>query len=332
MSWQSYYTPANPMFWQGHLDVPADSCFYQHIELIDLKTRTLELSTGTSFALIGFKSDEGARRASMRTGSFEGPDFIRQRLASLPIQKPQLKLYDIGNIECNDHNLEACQIALAEIIRLLQEKNIRPIVLGGGHELAWGHFQGIADFISPQTRLGIINFDSHMDMQPLSSETSAGSCSTSFYQIAAECEKTQRHLDYNCIGIQHAGNIRQQFEIAKKFEVKIILADEMHQGLQEKCFDFVDRVIDQNDVIYFSLSLDVFSPAFAPGVGSIQPLGLDPWHIIPLVRQVAASNKVISYDISGLIPKYDIDQRTAKLAASLIYEIIHHHNEHQNIK
>ena len=101
----------------------------------------------------------------------------------------------------------------------------------------------------------------------------------------------------------------------------------MHQGLQEKCFDFVDRIIDENDYIYMSLSLDVFSPAFAPGVSAIQPLGLNPWHIIPLIRQVAASGKVISYDIVEHVPRYDIDHRTAKLAATLIYEIIHHHNE-----
>ena len=80
--------------------------------------------------------------------------------------------------------------------------------------------------------------------------------------------------------------------------------------------------------MYLSLSLDVFSPAFAPGVSSIQPLGLNPWHVIPLLRQAAASGKVVSYDIVEHAPRYDIDHRTAKLAATLIYEIIHHHHEH----
>ena len=90
---------------------------------------------------------------------------------------------------------------------------------------------------------------------------------------------------------------------------------------------FADRIIDENEIIYMSLSLDVFALAFAPGVSTIHPLGLNPWHIIPLLRQVAASGKVISYDIAEHVPRYDIDHRTAKLAATLIYEIIHHHNE-----
>ena len=71
----------------------------------------------------------------------------------------------------------------------------------------------------------------------------------------------------------------------------------------------------------------VFAAPFAPGVSAVQPLGLYPWHVIPLARQLAASGKVLSYELSELSPRYDIDQRTARLAANLIYEIIHHHSD-----
>lgn len=258
------------------------------------------------------------------SGAFEGPAAIRQHLARLPFQKSHIRCFDAGNIVCSDHDLEATQKALGELVTLLLSRNIRPIILGGSHEVAWGLYQGIAQAYSGAMRLGILNFDAHFDLFPSQNK---GSATTVFYQIAEAHKENHRQLDYNCIGIQHVGNIRQQFEIAKRLHSKVILADELHQGLQEKCFDFVDRIIDENDLIYMSLSLDVFSPAFAPAVSNIQPLGLNPWHIIPLLRQAAASAKVISYDISGLIPRYDIDHRTAKLAASLVYEIIHHHNE-----
>ena len=172
--------------------------------------------------------------------------------------------------------------------------------------------------------------DAHFDLQPLH-PSHRGSATTTFHQIATAQQASGRHFDYNCIGIQHAANFRQAFEIAKQFNTRMILADDLHQGQNEKGFDFVDRVIDQNDIIYMSLSLDVFSPAFAPGVGTIQPLGLSPWHIIPFIRQVAASGKVICYDIVEHVPRYDIDHRTAKLAASLIYEIIHHHHAHHHL-
>ncbi len=39
---------------------------------------------------------------------------------------------------------------------------------------------------------------------------------------------------------------------------------------------------------------------------------------------------MIAYDISEHVPRYDIDHRTAKLAASLVYEIVHHHNDNHH--
>jgi formiminoglutamase len=328
MTWESRYLPPDPNLWQGRADIPADSCFYQHVRLLNLLNEKPRKNAPLSFALLGFKCDEGVQRDLGRPGASEGPTAIRHRLARLPLLKPNIECFDVGNITCADHDLESSQQALADVIAMLLQQNIRPILIGGGHELAWGHYQGIAKSYSQQKRLGIINFDAHFDMHPMQ-PSHRGSANTAFYQIAEAHQAEQRHFDYNCIGIQHVGNIRQSFDIAKQHEVKLILADEMHLGQQEKCFDFVDRVIDENDIMYVSLSLDVFSPAFAPGVGTIQPLGLNPWHVIPLLRQAAASSKVISYDIAEHVPRYDIDHRTAKLAAAMIYEIIHHHNEHQ---
>ena len=120
------------------------------------------------------------------------------------------------------------------------------------------------------------------------------------------------------------------FEKAKNFRTKILFAEELHQNLREKSYDFIDRIADENEMVYMSLSLDVFSPAYAPGVSSTQPLGLNPWHLIPLIRQAAASGKVVCYDISEHVPRYDIDHCTAKLAAALIHEIIHHHNDNHH--
>lgn len=326
MNWESRYLPPEPNIWQGRNDEAKDSCIYQYIKLVNLQDEEPKKTAPVTFALIGFKCDEGVHRDLGRTGAAEAPAAIRQRLAKLPLQKTGIDIYDAGNIVCADHDLEASQSALAETVALFLKKGICPIVIGGGHEVAWGQYMAIEQVYSNEKKLGIINCDAHFDMQPLQPSMN-GSSKTTFWQIAQAHKSNHRHFDYNCIGIQHAGNVRQSFEISKQHKVNVILADDLHQGLQEKCFDFVDRVIDENEIIYFSLSLDVFSPAYAPGVSTIQPLGLNPWQIIPLLRQAAASCKVISYDISEYVPRCDIDHRTAKLAAVLIYEIIHHHNE-----
>lgn len=325
MIWNTRYLPPDPTQWQGRNDLPAASCFFQIIKMLNLLDGNPIEITQPTFALIGFRCDEGIRRNAGRAGAAEGPTALRQALAKLPVHKQNFSCFDAGSIACADGDLEVSQQALGEVVSLLITNKIIPIVIGGGHELAWGHYQGIADAF-PDKHLGIINFDAHFDMRPLL-PGNKGSSGTPFLQIATAHHATKRRLDYNCIGIQHTGNIRHLFDTAKHYNTKVILADELHMGQQEKCVDFLDRVIDQNEIVYTSICLDVFAAAFAPGVSAIQPLGLFPWHVIPLIRQLAASGKVTSYDIAELSPRYDFDQCTAKLAANLIYEIMHHHNE-----
>ncbi len=324
MSWNTRYLPPDQTQWRGRADSPPGALFFQIVQMVNLLDDTHIAIHKPTFALVGFKCDKGIQRNLGRAGAEEGPNAIRQALAKLPVQKQSFSCIDVGNIECLDGDLETSQQALGDIVALLLRQGIIPIVLGGGHELAWGHYQGIRTAY-PEKHLGIINFDAHFDMRPLSSEQK-GNSGTPFLQIAAAHQANQLRFDYNCVGIQHAGNIRQIHETAKKYATKVIWAEELHLGHQEKCIDFVDRVVDENEIVYVSICLDVFAAAFAPGVSATQPLGLFPWHIIPLIRQLAASGKVIGYDIAELSPRYDIDQITAKLAANLIYEIVHHHD------
>lgn len=328
MAWKTRYLPPDPNQWRGRSDTPPDSSFFQTIKILNLLEHELPECDQLTFALLGFRCDEGIRRNSGRIGAAEGPASIRNALSRLPVQKQNFICYDVGNITCADGDLEVSQHALGVVVAKLLKAGIKPILLGGGHEMAWGHYQGIATTF-PQKTLGIVNFDSHFDMRPLL-EGSKGTSGTPFLQIAKSRESAKLKFDYNCVGIQHLGNVRQLFDTARAHETHIIYADELHQGLQEKCIDFIDRVIDQNELIYVTLCLDVFSAAFAPGVSASQALGLAPWNIIPMLKLLAASGKVVSFDIAELSPRYDVDQRTAKLAAALIFEFIHSFHIHSS--
>lgn len=323
MTWTTHYHPPEKKPWQGRPDSPESACFFQVIQTLNLNETKIPKADKQVFALVGFCSDEGIRRNLGRIGAASGPNAIREILAKLPIQKPNFICYDVGDIVCVDEDLESAQSALGEVVNLLLQAGLTPLVMGGGHELAWGHYQGIAERYPDET-LGIVNFDAHFDMRPLL-PNGDGSSGTPFLQIALAHKKANRRFDYNCIGIQHAGNTRQLFDTAKKYNAQVILADDLHQGFMDKCVNFIDRVVDQNQIIYMSLCLDVIAAPYAPGVSAPQALGLTPWQIMPLVRQLAASGKVVSYDIAELSPRFDIDHRTAKLAANFIYEIIHHH-------
>jgi formiminoglutamase len=182
MSWNMRYLPPDPNQWRGRADTPPASCFFQIMQTMNLLESRPFQATQPTFALIGFRCDEGIRRNHGRIGAVEGPAAIRHALGRLPVQKTNFLCYDAGNITCADGDLETSQRALGEVIQLLLDQQIIPIVLGGGHELAWGHYQGIARAY-PDKHLGIINFDAHFDMRPLLPEQH-GSSGTSFLQIA----------------------------------------------------------------------------------------------------------------------------------------------------
>jgi formiminoglutamase len=319
------YQPPNQMSWQGRLDLPPHSSFFQTIQLLNLEG-PISTPDQLAFALIGFCCDEGIVRNFGRRGAKEGPNAIRLAFAKLPLHRTNVVCYDAGDILCEDGDLERAQSALGDAVNLLLREKIIPIVLGGGHECAFGNYQGIVKHC-PLDALSIINFDAHFDMRELIEENK-GTSGTPFLQIANTFEKLGKPFHYYVFGIQKTGNIQALFDVAKHYQVKVVFADELqlagpHQ--YDEFNHFIDRIIAEQKHLYLSICLDVFTAPYAPGVSAPQPLGLTPWHVIPLIRRIAQSGKAVSYDIAELSPPHDIDGRTAKLAASLIYEIIHHH-------
>lgn len=324
MNWETRYLPVDQETWHGRVDAPPNSTFFQRIQLLNLMQFDHSASLQKGFALVGFKSDEGASRDLRRIGAFEGPYAIRRRLANMPIHHPSLQIYDAGNIVCQDHDLENSQIALGEIVELLIDMNLTPIIMGGGHEVAFGHYLGVSPNLKKEDKLGIVSFDAHFDLQPLMPSHRA-SATTAFYQIAKDLELKHKSFNYTCIGIQRSGNSPILFNIADQLHVNYLLADDLHLNNYFAIKEFSTSIVENHQRLMLSLSLDVFAPAFAPGVSSIEPLGLTPWQVIPILRHLAASGKTLSYDLCEHVPRYDIDHRTAKLAANLIFEIIHHH-------
>lgn len=252
--------------------------------------------------IIGFCSDEGVKRNNGRIGAKEGPDAIRRALANLPIEEEKI-IFDCGDIRCDDGDLESAQKRLAEKVRELLDAGTRPIILGGGHEVSWGTYQGL------KGPCAIVNIDAHFDLRKEEQSTSG----TPFLQIAELCKKQKWPFDYTVMGIQRRGNTQELFDRAKELNVKTIFADEV---------DPEKLNIEQYEQVYLTICMDVFAAPFAPGVSAPQPLGLLPWQVIPIVRKLMESGKVVVSDIAEMNPKYDHDSRTAVLAASLVAEMI----------
>ena len=316
--WKEYYQSPTKSHWKGRVDGPGAERFHEAIQLLDFHHPNRSTPKKENFALLGFCSDAGIKSNLGRPGAADGPDFFREALSKFPAASSEI--YDAGNIICPNEELEKAQNALSEAVADLLGHGFRPILIGGGHEIAWGHFLGI-EKANPGKEIAIINFDAHFDLRPLQ-EGLKGNSGTSFFQIARSRESNKMKFDYTCIGIQPNGNTHALFEQAKSLNVSYMTADDIHLGGIEPALELVDEIITRSDQIYVSICLDVFGAAYAPGVSAPQPLGLSPWQVIPLLRHLASKGKTISLDLAELSPKHDRDGMTANLAASLASNFI----------
>lgn len=315
------YMPPNKEVWNGRSDGGGSLRFHEAIKCIDITTDWSLPHSDSAFGLLGFASDEGIKRNKGRLGARDGPSALRRCLAPLayPSFENHTHIYDFGDIACLDSDLEASQIALSKAVHQLLQRNITPLLIGGGHEIAWAHYLGIRT-AHPHKKIGIFNFDAHFDMrEPLNTQSTSGS---SFLQILRHDKEHQSPVSYSCLGIQSSSNTNLLFQTAKEWNASYITADEFHLCGIEPALNMIDDLLQHIEIAYVSICMDVFAAPFAPGVSAPQPLGLLPWHVLAPLQRLVSSGKTVAIDIAELSPPNDISNTTAQLAAQLLYHAL----------
>lgn len=298
--------------WQGRTDPEPDSDrWHQRIEpLTDNAT--------AGCVLLGFESDAGVARNKGRTGAAEGPNALRRALAPLAWHRTA-PAYDAGNVRCVDDALEAAQQALADRLMPLLTAGHLPVVLGGGHEVAYGSWRGLAQFIAQKEktpRIGIINLDAHFDLRDPAHLRSSG---TPFAQIADQCHEHGWSFHYACLGVSRAANTRALFTRATALRTLIREDREIDALRLGSIIRDVQRFIAKCDHLYLTIDLDVLPAAEAPGVSAPAARGVSLALLEPLIEVVRDSGKLRLADLAELNPRLDIDSRTARAAARLVH-------------
>lgn len=155
--------------WEGRKSNPDISNQYWHQEIKFSNLKDIGNNSNIDIAILGYACDEGVRRNRGRIGASEGPKAIRDRLAKLPIHFESKFVVDVGDIICVDDDMESAQELFSDSISELIGNNIFPIAIDGGHDMSYGHFKGIWNAINRESnkKIGIINFDAHLDLRPV---------------------------------------------------------------------------------------------------------------------------------------------------------------------
>jgi formiminoglutamase len=302
--------------WQGRNDKPGEGPLARRWHQVVQPWQPIEQSPG--HVLLGFCCDEGVRRNHGRVGASDGPDTLRQALCNLAWHHSS-DLLDAGNLVCANGHLEAAQEMLRQRASVILERMEPLIVLGGGHETAWGSFQAIRT-VHEASILGIINIDSHFDLRPAPPAHSG----TPFTQMAMWAQANKQPFRYLCLGIASASNTTALFHKAESVGTQWISDESLQTELSAEVIATIDRFIQSVDHLYLSLDLDVLPASVMPAVSAPAGLGVPMHNVMQLITRIATSRKLLLADVVEYNPSLDEQGIGARAAARLIWHLVQH--------
>src|SRR5699024_7048861 len=282
-------------------------------------------SDNPKVALIGFPSDEGVKRNEGRTGASRAPDAIREELYKMTPDAEEVEFFttllehtnDLGNVNISGIVSED-QGSLANIVAGCLEQDIIPIILGGGHETAFGHFSG---YFKAEYPTAIFNLDAHTDVRPLKNGSPH---SGSPFRQALEHESGYAEK-YLVAGLQPHAVSWPHIEYIKESGGSVLFRDETNITSVSGLFHE-----HESERLMVTFDMDAVDQSCAPGVSAPCANGLpsDLW--LTAAYLAGRKEEVTSLDLSEVNPIYDRYDQTARLAAFKIWQFIKCLSERKN--
>jgi len=313
------YVPAGPVhrgLWSGRDDGadPGVRRWHQVVQFLDIG-RQLEHFFDPTICVIGYASDQGVRANQGRAGAADGPARLRARMAGFP-EIDGVSILDGGDIVPAASVLET-QHSLAWAVERIVRAGAMPVILGGGHDMAFGHFLGVAR--ARERAPACVNFDAHLDLRPIPAD--GPNSGTPYTQVLEWCRSRELPFRYAALGCQRSGNTVALFKHAHDAGALIVDADGFALDTIEEVMEALNDEVGDEEIC-LSIDLDVFAAGFAPGVSAPTAMGIAPdASFRRLYRGILESERVMGVEIAELCPAFDHDDRTARLGAVLVFEI-----------
>src|SRR3989338_3264764 len=192
---------------------------------------------------------------------------------------------------------------IGKVIEVLKDKI--PIVLGGDHSIS-------AEVIKQFPDSTVLYF---------CAEPGIISSLQGYYSVLTDAE-----IDFGtCILLGVRETEIEELKHIKKKVLESISAQEFYEKDTDEIYEKIQKKVKGK--VYISLDLNVFDPAFAPGVSRPVPGGLHYYQVLSLLKKILQECDVVGFGIMELTPGYDHDQRTAQLATKLLLEMISHYTK-----
>ena len=241
-------------------------------------------------------------KSSFQKGPAKAPPIIRDCLHSdayntfseLGIDIDSKAIVDRGDFKISEY------FDIEKVTEKHLKEDARICTLGGDHSITYPILKA---YSKHHSNIHILQFDAHSDLyHEFEGDPYSHACP--FARIMEN--KLANHLIQ--VGIRTLTT--HQREQAQKFGVEIHHAKDIGP-------DFSLKI---KQPVYLSVDMDVFDPAFAPGISHRESGGLTPRQIINLIHSIDAP--IIGADIVEYNPDKDLDGITAALASKILKEVL----------
>ena len=247
---------------------------------------------------------------SYRPGTRFGPDAIRESFNNIEIFMPQFSvdledtnIEDLGNTKHTVAPKEMLEM-VSKITSELIKKEKQLIFLGGEHLITLGTYPSFPK------ETGYIVFDAHYDLRDEYADIKLSHAA--YLRRIIEKQGSDK-----IIHVGARAYVKEELVFKEENKIKTISDWDIRHGNAAKLIKDAASVFDK---LYVSIDLDVLDPAFAPGVGNPEAVGITSRELYEMVCSLEGQ-KIIAADIVELCPTFD-NGSTAAIAARLMSSII----------
>tara|TARA_B100001750_G_scaffold32767_1_gene22667 strand:- start:1159 stop:2034 length:876 start_codon:yes stop_codon:yes gene_type:complete len=247
---------------------------------------------------------------SYKPGCRFGPDVIRDAFNNIEIFESDfgvdletVNIQDLGNIQ---HTVVATEMLdmVEKTTKELQKNKNQLIILGGEHLLTYG------TYMSFPKETGYVVFDAHYDLRDEYADIKLS-------HAAYLRRIVEKRGSENIIHVGARAYVKEELQFLKEYNIKTITDKQIRDGEGSR---LLNKATENFDSIYTSIDLDVLDPAFAPGIGNPEAVGITSRELYDMIISLKDRN-IVSADIVELNPSFD-NGSTASLAAKMVSTII----------
>jgi len=225
-----------------------------------------------------------------------------------------LKVVDYGDVKVIPEDTEETLRGAEEKTSHIVDAGALPVVLGGDHTVPIPTLRAILK--KRQRKIGIIVFDSHLDLSSTEEEWASVEWAKTFQTGKIDPKNLV------IIGIRSNRNTIFEKHVAAELEIPVFTIDRVKEaGIKDTMRDAVRIAKNGTDGIYLSLDIDVMEPALVPSQKAPEIWGLTIDEIMTALR-IASREKLVGYDVCEMTPDYDVNGVGAQFCARTVVEVL----------